>query len=220
MMEKGNLEGHVAIFDLDGTLIDSKKKLRMDVYTALRRRGFNVSYAETDMNWSMIAAKYGLTMKNFLDILDPRKSWEDSIRDKEVKIFPETHEVLSKLRKRRIRLGLLTKSLEEYTNVKLDSFDLAKYFEQVVTVPMEASYDPFAIELVKRLDPSTINTAYFIGDREEEIYVEKAVRMKFSNFNLETWGVCINREGKGLNNYITIFSLDEIFRVIENGRKD
>ena len=204
------------VFDLDGTLIDSSKKLEDDIIQAFNKLGYSISPTEAKEEWNSLAKKYNLTMKAILEAIEPRKPWKDSLKDGEVIIFPETLYILDKLKKNgRNRLCLLTKSLPEYTRAKLDYFNLSPYFEIKLTINLEEkSKDSAAIDIIKILKAAMTEKAYFIGDKEEDIMVEKAVNEEFGNYDLTAKGIYINREGKKLENYTSIISLDKILEII------
>lgn len=211
-------KGSIAVFDLDNTLIDSGRKLEADVIGAFSRLGYTVSPEEVKQykSWYEHAAKYGIPKEVFEKAFDQRKSWEQSLRDGEVPIFPETHSVLERLKERDIKLALLSKSIPEYTDPKLDFFDLRKYFQEVLTIhPREPSKDPAAIEIVKRINPETIEGAYFIGDRAEDVTCERAVREAYKEDRIETKGIYVSRNGGALEGYPSVQSLEGVLTIID-----
>jgi len=204
-----------AIFDLDETLIGSGRKLQADVIQAFARLGYTIPPEQIGKNWYKLAESYGISKEAFDEAFDKRKTWEQSLRDGEVPIFPETYKVLDELGQRGIRASLLSKSIPEYTQQKLDYIDLGKYFEQVLTIhPKEPSKDPAAIEIIRKMNPSTIQRAYFIGDKEEDVVVEKAVNQEFKGYELTAGGIYVNRQGEQLNIYPSVSSLEGILNII------
>ncbi|MBD3253159.1 HAD hydrolase-like protein [Candidatus Pacearchaeota archaeon] len=199
------------VFDLDNTLINSKQKYERDVTEAFARLGYTVTPDQLGVNWYDFAESYGIPKQEFDESLDKRKTWEQSLADGEVLIFPETHKVLTELSGRGIRLSLLSKSNPEYTQTKLDYFDLGRYFEFVETIhPKRPSKDTAAIELVKKMKPETLRHIQFVGDREEDITCEQAVRDAFSGYALTTGGIYVGRQGQQLQGYPSVRSLEEI----------
>lgn len=204
----------VIVFDLDNTLIDSSAKLTADVVGTFARLGHNVTPEEIAeyKNWYKHAEAYGIPKDIFDESFDKRKTWEESLDSGEVPIFPETYEVLEDLKRNEIRLSLLSKSIPEYTNIKLDYFDLNKYFENVVTIhPEKPSKLPGAIEIIEEFDPLTINKSYFIGDKEGDVSIARDIQEKY---NISSKGIYINRNEERLEEYKNIKSLNELIEII------
>jgi len=187
---------------------------------AFSRLGYQITPEETEIDWKQLMQKYQVPFKKFDEALSQRKSWKDSLKDGEVTLFPETIKVLKKLTEKGIRLGVLSSSIPEYTQVKLDYFKLTPYFEQVETVHPFSSKNKNhgAINLIRKLNPETLERAYFIGNKQGDVTCEQEVRQKFSNYNLTTKGIYVNRQGKKLNGYLSIRNLEEILKLIENGK--
>jgi len=211
----------IAVFDLDNTLIDSKAKLTADTVGAFKRLNPKIPSEEVLKlwdelgNWYKIAEKYGIPKQEFDDAFDQRKTWEQSLADREVPIFPETVPTLDKLKKRQMKLAILSKSLPSYTQTKLDYFGLTPYFEEIQTIhPKEPSKDPAAIELIKKIGPQHLERAYFIGDREEDVTAERAVKDAYKNHGITTGGIYVNRQGKQLDDYPSITNLEQILEII------
>lgn len=206
------------IFDLDGTLIDSGRKLQIDVIDAFERLGKQISPEQLKGDWYKLAESLGISREKFDKEYDKRKPWAQSLRDGEVPIFPETYKVLQELQNRDVKMGLLSKSLPEYTQQKLDYFDLGKYFEQTLTIhPREPSKDLAAVELIRKMQPETIQRAYFIGDKKEDVVVARNVNKEYS---IPTEGIYVNRNGEKIEGFHSISSLEGILSIIrgQNGR--
>lgn len=211
-MKKGKYDGTVIVPDLDGTLIDSTGKLRNDVVEAFGRLNRKINPEEIVGNWYMLAEKYGISRDEFDRSFDKRKSWKEALERGEISIFPETRRCLEYLKSNGARLGLLSKSIPEYTNQKIDYFDLRKYFEAIQTVhPREKSKLGGAIEIIKKLNPETIMEAYFIGDKEEDVSVSKEISRIYK---INSHGIYINRDNNTLNEYLSVNSLDKIVGII------
>ena len=205
------------VFDLDNTLIDSGAKLQADVQGAFERLGYQVTPEEMAKytSWYEHAQTYGISKEVFDREFDKRKTWQESLEAGEAPIFPETYETLDKLKSRGLRLALLSKSIPEYTQTKLDFHNLSPYFEQVVTIhPKKPSKDPAAIEVIQKMDPATLKKAYFIGDRTEDVTCERAVRAHFQDYELSTAGIYINRKGQQLEGYPSIKSLEGVLELV------
>jgi len=215
-------ERYLMVFDLDNTLIDSSAKLTTDTIGAFARLGKKVTPEQVNQNnWYELANSYSIPKDEFDEAFNQRKTWEQSLADGEVPIFPETHDVLGCLYDSGISLGLLSKSIPEYADTKLDFFDLKKYFfrdEFILTIPpRESSKDSAAIELVKRFIPEDIWNACFIGDQPEDVTCEQAVNRAFSDYKLTTGGIYVNRQGQQLEGYPSVKTLEGVIGVLKGG---
>lgn len=206
----------VGVFDLDGTLIDSNAKIQRDFVDAMARLGVNVTPKEPLEEWEKVAERHGIPTDQFYKAFDERKSWEQSLQDGEVEIFPETHSILDYLNNRGIELALLSSSLPEYTNLKLNHFDLRRYFSVVETVhPSISSKLRGARTLIEKMDPKRINYAWFIGDRESDISTSRYIKREFG---IASQGIYVDRDGGEPNfergNYHVIKSLEDIPKIM------
>ena len=201
-----------AIFDLDNTLIDSKNKLKIDVVNAFKMLGKPINPEEIGKDWYALAENYNIGKEEFDQAFDKRKSWEQALKDGDAPIFPETYKVLDELRDKGVRMSVLSKSIPSYTQTKLDYFNLTKYFEQMVTIhPREPTKTQGAIEVIKAMNPKTIQKAYFIGDKKEDVTIANNINEKYQ---LSTQGIYVNRNGTELEGYPNVKSLEGILQII------
>jgi len=211
-----NNKNTAIIFDLDGTLIDSKPKLILDVKRVFDNLGYSVSHKEIEnsKNWYDLAKSYGITQKDFDREFDKRKSWEQSLKDGEAPLFNDTIPCLEKLCSEGFLLGVLTKSIPEYTEQKLDFYNLNKYFGNNISVTPVTSKtkEKEAIKLIEKINLNTIELIFFIGDRAEDVMVDKPIQNKY---NLNAKGIWLNRKQKPtpteLISYKQINSLYQLF---------
>jgi phosphoglycolate phosphatase-like HAD superfamily hydrolase len=201
-------QGLVAVFDVDGTLIDSGMKLKTDALGAFQRLGVQVKPEQLNGDWYAFASQYGISEKEFDREFDKRKSWEQSLRDGEAPLFPDTIPCLESLKARGVRLAVLSRSVPKYTLQKLDYHNLRNYFEHIEVVdPKAASKASGALNLVSRLGPETISRAFFIGDREEDVNVIGDVSQ---NYEIDTRGVHVSRNHIILPTDYQVNSLGEV----------
>lgn len=216
-MTNNNYKRTIAVFDLDNTLIDSQAKLNADFVGAMSRLGITITPEEIKAGkWYETAQKYGFSKEAFDKAFDQRKTWEQSLADGEVPIFPETRGCLEELASRGIRMSLLSKSIPKYTKQKVDYFGLNKYFEQIVTVhPEEPNKTKGAIELIIKMNPCAGDYAAFIGDKEEDV----AIASIGKSYKLNAKGIYVNRDGLILPDYASVKNLSEVNKkIIKNGR--
>ena len=103
------------VFDLDNTIIDSKGKLDRDLIKTFNRLGYSLSEKDLKKDWHEIISSYGISKNVFNKEFAKRKSWEDSIKNGEVKLFPDTVYALEKLKKKGHQILLLSTSIPEWT---------------------------------------------------------------------------------------------------------
>lgn len=128
------MENIAAVFDMDGTLVNSEKKIRLDVAEAMKSLGVRISPEEIAGNWYDLAQRYGIDNEVFDREFEKRKSWEDSLRDGEVSLFSDTLNCLDTLQDHGITLAILTRSNPEYTHAKINYFGLERYFKDRVAI--------------------------------------------------------------------------------------
>lgn len=204
----------VGIFDLDGTLIDSNAKVQRDFIETMARLGVDVTHEASLKKWEKIAEKHGISADQLYKAFDERKSWEQSLKDGDVKIFPETHPVLDYLKSEGVELALLSKSLPEYADIKLSHFDLKRYFSAVETVhPSAPSKIRGARTLIEKIGPEKIGHAWFIGDKEEDVSIAREIGREYEitaeGIYVDRGDVQTSKEG-----YHIIKSLEDIPKIM------
>ena len=116
-----------AVYDIDNTLIDSNKKLTNDVVETFARMGKQIKPSEVRGDWYALAENYGLDRDDFDKEFENRESWESSIKRGIVRPFPEAYKALDEVRDQRIRMMALSRSIPEYTDLKLDLLGPVSY---------------------------------------------------------------------------------------------
>lgn len=125
------------LFDLDGTLLDSKKSVLEAVYyTSNKFRPGKYSYQE-------IEKRFGESMEEFIKLLGEERKKEILItymeyitrnHDELVSLFPGVKESLSRLRKNDYRLAVITNKQKNLTLKGLELFNISGMFDTLVTV--------------------------------------------------------------------------------------
>lgn len=126
------------LFDIDGTLIDSPRDNRfveainklhkLDIEIEKSYRGFTDQLILIDLlknvGWS--DEQIGIAMPKLLKELD--RLHEFSFQKGSIKLFPGVKELLSSLKERRIKLGLITGNLKNTAGRKLEDAKIYAYF--------------------------------------------------------------------------------------------
>jgi len=231
MTKQNKYPNTLAVFDLDNTLIDSDAKLKADFIGAMQRLGIQITPEEARKGrWYETAKRYGFSQEQFDYSFNQRKTWEQSLKDREVTVFPGTISLLSLLKGREIKTGLLSLSKPSYTDLKLDYLGLRPFFDKVITVTprKDATKKYGAFHLVSEMNPETIEEAYFIGDKLEDVALSRNVQKEFG---IESEGILVDigrkngttsKYGKGRNRryYPIVQSLSDIRKHICYNDKD
>lgn len=221
MTNTSNYNGIVVIFDIDGTILNTMPKMRADINGAFSRLGHIVTddQISAQKGWYGLATQLGISNEAYDHEFDKRKSWEQSLRDGEAPLFEDALPCLEALLSGGATLAALTKSLPEYTQAKLDYHHLNRYFGDRVAVTdiKSPSKSVEALSLVRQIGIPSIQKAYFIGDRTEDVTVSAEVYQKLY---VPSNGVYINRERKLIPQEVSLYpvitSLNELLGVIAN----
>jgi len=208
MENKRKTKGKMAVFDLDGTLIDSNQKLTNDMIGAMKRLGITIMPEDTHGDWYKLAAQYNISKEELNESFDKRKTWAESLSDGEVNVFPDTYRTLESLRSAGVKLGLLSASVPKYTEQKLNYFpELRKFFKDNIEVvhPEKGTKSREARSLIDKLDPGE---AYFIGDRVGDVEIVAVGR----KLEIPSRGIYVNRNDRQIElpeDCIQVYSLEE-----------
>ena len=175
-MQKGEVKA--VLFDLDGVLVDSIHAWFHIVNDTLKHYGyrpFNFSYFRKNFGTSIeqdAKENYGgRNPEEIADFYDQR--FKDHIN--KVKLFKEAIPALKTLKKRKIRLALITNSTKLITYSILKHFKIKEYFDAIVTCEDVNHGKPapdLAIEACRKLKVKPINSI-LIGDTKFDMIAGK-----------------------------------------------
>ena len=211
--------GRVAIFDLDGTLIDSNERLENELRVAMKRLGVSVTPSDLRKgheNKYALAAKYGFSPEDLDSAYRYRDlgGWRDALEKGEVKIFPKTKNVLESLLKGGVNLGLLTRTFRTTDAMrKIQHFGLQKYFGRNIwnVGSTGTNKNEGALKLLERIP--NYSDVYTIGDRMEDVAIADYLKDK----GITASGIYLNSKGKmpqELKHHHLVKTLSEIPPII------
>jgi phosphoglycolate phosphatase len=166
------------LFDLDGTLIDSKP----GILTSIRKTldAYNIPYTEEVIN-QMIGPPFRVSMRDLLGIKDMQLV-EDLISYyrkhyqagdwRDCKVYDGAVEMLRALRENGYTLGLATSKPLQYTTIIMDELDLAKYFHYVGGATGDATTElktDVINSVLMKLNVTDLDSVLMIGDRLYDI---------------------------------------------------
>ncbi len=183
--KRQEIEG--VLFDLDGTLIDSKKDIAAAANSARLHFGMPALPPET------IVGYIGWGVENLnrkaLETEDPAKLAEglkvlkDYYRDHcvdQTTVFPGVMELLDSLKKRDIPLGLVSNKPHELTLITLEKLGLAPYFRVALGADATTNRKPHPEPLLtalKKLE-ATPTCSVMIGDSTVDVEAARAAQMR------------------------------------------
>jgi pyrophosphatase PpaX len=151
------------LFDLDGTLLDSSRAITDAVENVLKARGLRC-------NRNDVAGMIGAPLENIFAVLVPNLSTEEVWRLvleyrkyymahhlERTSIYPLTRVLLTRLKARGYKLGIVTGKHREPVVDALDHFGISGFFDAVVTGYEVKNHKPapdIVLEAAKRLGVS------------------------------------------------------------------
>ncbi len=166
------------IFDLDGTLIDYKyhaEEAREALIANLGSLGFDVSKMEAKSPTMMIVdlalrqigdGKVRIGKKELRRMLDDTLDGFDLRAQSEAAIKPHSVEVIRAIKTKGYLLGLVTNSGSKVTKLSLEKYQIASYFDAVVTRDNVERMKPSGEGLRKILELLHVEAseAVYVGD--------------------------------------------------------
>jgi pyrophosphatase PpaX len=181
MNDKSNIKA--ILFDLDGTLLDSKKSVLEAVYYTANK------YAQGKFTFQDIEDRFGEPLDEFISELD--MGTEEEIintymkhikehHDQSVLIFENVKESLEILKMNGLKLGIVTNKQKELTIRGLDLFNLTDLFDVIVTLDDVKVGKPSAEPILKAIDLLEVekDEALMIGDTIFDVKAARAANVK------------------------------------------
>ncbi len=166
------------IFDLDGTLIDYKyhaEEAREALIAKLANLGFDVSKMDSRSPTMMIVdyalrqigdGKAKIDKKELRQMLDETLDGFDMRAQSEAAIKPHSVQVIRSIKSMGYLVGLVTNSGSKVTNLSLEKYKIANYFDAVVTRDDVERMKPSGEGLRKVLELLHVDAseAVYVGD--------------------------------------------------------
>ncbi|HXL73125.1 MAG TPA: HAD-IA family hydrolase [bacterium] len=175
------------LFDLDGTLVDSEKDIAEAAnftreYYGLKRVS-DSTIAQYVGNGVLVLLEKSLEMSDPAKIQEAYKIFQGHYRihyADYTKPFPGAFELLNALKKKNVKMGVVSNKPQEFTDSVLKQLDLAPYFEVAfgpeATIHRKPHPEPLLTALQK-LGAQT-HEAVMIGDSYVDIQAAKAAEMR------------------------------------------
>ena len=170
----------VIVFDLDGTLIDSKKIYVDTIHSSLIEHYFTFPKSHVS---KALGPKLEITLRNIgrfqpdtLQLLKNRINMEVASNASKVRLCPYVSETLKKLKKNHI-LVLLTNSAGGFAKNVLRAHKIRKYFDKLFYAENFSSKEDAIRAIAKKYNTKASEINY-VADRKNDVKIAKNVGCK------------------------------------------
>jgi 2-phosphoglycolate phosphatase len=174
------------LFDLDGTLIDSKKDIAAAANAARIHFGLEplplgtvtgfIGWGIEHLNRKTLGTEDEARLSEGMEVL--KRHYRDHIVEQTV-VFPHVLELLDSLKGRGVRMGLVSNKPHEFTLLTLEKLGLAPYFGAVLGADATENKKPHPEPLLKALSDLGAEPweAVMIGDSPVDVEAARAAGM-------------------------------------------
>jgi len=179
----------VCIFDLDGTLLDSRKGFEIALKEALAEQGILLNGQELS---SLIGPPIRTILKKVIpgmpeSLIEPvvarYREVFDSRECVNADLYQGVHRVLSSLIEDDVVIILATNKPQRATELVLDHFEIKKYFRAVMCPDPSTHFNPTKEELIsKALESISVSRHHIlmVGDTIEDFKAAQSVGIDFA----------------------------------------
>lgn len=178
------------VFDVDGTLIDTASVCQKSLQRlVLSRTGRVISPQECDFAFGMTSENalpaFGLAPTK--DILDEWNGYFNDIIDVEAKVFSGVSELLTELRRRGVKLGLLTSRCFSEMGIDPNLEGILHFFDEIVSADDTTEHKPKPEPMLLYLSRTGVRAdeVLYIGDTVYDYQCATGAGVPFA---LAGWG--------------------------------
>jgi len=173
------------LFDLDGTITESKEGITKSVQYALKKFGIIVEsldllekFIGPPLKYSF-SEYYGFDEKQSLQAVQYYREYFEKKGIMENKIYDHIEDLLKKLKELNLKLIIATSKPTKFSNIILNSFNLYQYFDAVVGSNMNGTRCTKGEVIKHVVEKYNINPeeAVMIGDRKYDMIGAKQNNM-------------------------------------------
>jgi 2-phosphoglycolate phosphatase len=174
------------LFDLDGTLIDSEKDIAAAANFTRERYGLEPvsgSVIATYVgNGVMVLLAKALGTEDQTKIQEAHEIFKTYYRDHcadHTRVYPGTFDLLNALKKKNVKMGVVSNKPQEFTDAILEKLGLAPYFEVAFGPEATVNRKPHPEPLLTALSKMGVkpSEAVMIGDSYVDIEAARAAKM-------------------------------------------
>lgn len=177
------------LFDLDGTLIDSKEGITKSVQHALNY--FDIQEPDLDnltcfigppLDWSF-KTYYGFSNEGVDQVVAKYRERYSTIGLYECTVYPGIKQLLERLKSEHKILAVATSKPEVFARKVLDKYELSSYFDSIVGCSLNKERNTKAEviqEVLKQLqvEAKDLTKAVIVGDRKHDVIGAKTCHIQ------------------------------------------
>ncbi len=214
------------LFDLDGTILDSKDSIIDAVYKTVEK------YSQKKITYKDIEARFGEAFDKFIELLAPARKEDimesylahvENHHDELVSLFPNVKKILKQLKEQGIKLGIVTNKQRTLTIRALKLFNIEHLFDTIITLDDVKASKPDPKPILKAINDIKIDHEHvlMVGDTIFDIksaqnaHVKVAILDWYKSF--DSTDAQPDYLFSNLNELISYFSLDLKKVGVKNG---
>ncbi len=181
----------LAIFDMDGTLVDSSVTLANAINYVRGKLGLKPLDGQIILE--QIANPECNLAKFFYEtdeITDKHEEWFKEYysqnHDKELVLFKDVDKMLQSLKSKGIKIALATNAYRDSTMEALKHLNIENYFDDIICYDEVENGKPAPDMLLALLNRNSAKRAIFIGDSDRDMLAAKAANLEFLRVALGT----------------------------------
>ncbi|NLC76455.1 MAG: pyrophosphatase PpaX [Clostridia bacterium] len=207
------------LFDFDGTLMDTTHLIIESFKHTIRK------HLHYDIDAESLYPSFGRPLIDALEELAPNRGKELittyrqfnlAHHDAMVKIFDKVPETLEALKKKNLKLGIVTSKARHSLKKGLDLYDLEPYFDAIVALEDTTQHKPHPEPLLRGLELLQVlpSQALYVGDSPHDIKCahRAGVRAVAVRWSYLSWETILAEKPEFI-----IEAIDELLAIVDQG---
>ncbi|MGB4438038.1 MAG: HAD-IA family hydrolase [Sedimentibacter sp.] len=158
------------IFDFDGTLANTNQMIINSfkhIYTEFLQKDCSEEYIMSTFGEPLeLTLTRDFEAFSFEDVIARYRDYQKDRFNEEVTLYETVEDTLEYLKNKNMKLGIATSRLRNSTVSALEAFNIAKYFDVIVSADDVTKHKPDKEPLIKAMNElgSTIESTLYVGD--------------------------------------------------------